>query len=408
MENLEKLEIRLLDRPELVMLLFYTFIMVLGFTMLMPLVAVYFVSEIKLAAAAVGIALAVRQFTQQGLTIFGGMLADKFGIKPMIAAGVLLRAIGFLSLASVSSIPALFTALILAALGGALFEAPYQAAIISLTKENERQHFYLISNLVVGIATTMGPLLGALLLYFDFGLVCYAAGGCFLVNFFIALLWLPAIQPTEPKPEEGGEKRWDMLRKDRTFILFTLLMMGYWFLSVQINISFPLMAEKITSSKESVGIMYGLSAAITVILQYPLVRWLERYLNAQQILVAGIVIMSISTLLMMFASQSFSQFLLLIAFFSVGALMTRPTQQTITAQLANSKAIATYIGFSSLSLAIGGGFGNFIGGWLYDQTLSSASTHGLWIHTSWVVFSLSGLLSALGLRFLLRPKHISV
>lgn len=407
MDNVEKLEVRLSSRPELTMLLSYTFVMVLGFTMLMPLVAVYFVSEIGLAAAAVGVALAVRQFTQQGLTIFGGMLADRFGIKPMIAAGVLLRAVGFLSLASVSSIPALFIALILAALGGALFEAPYQASIISLTKENERQHFYLISNLVVGVATTLGPLLGAALLYFDFELVCYVAGGCFLVNFFIALLWLPAIQPREVKPEEGEEKRWDMLRKDTTFILFTLLMMGYWFLSVQINISFPLMAEKITNSQESVGIMYALSAVITVVLQYPLVRWLERYLNTRQILITGMVIMSISTLLMMTASSSFSQFLLLIALFSVGALMTRPTQQTITAKLANRKAIATYMGFSALSLAFGGGLGNFTGGWLYDLALAQTSDSALWVHTPWVVFAISGLLSALGLRALLKSKDTS-
>ncbi len=43
----------------------------------------------------VGIALGLRQFIQQGLGIFGGAIADRFGAKPMIVTGMLMRAAGF-------------------------------------------------------------------------------------------------------------------------------------------------------------------------------------------------------------------------------------------------------------------------------------------------------------------------
>ena len=45
--------------------------------------------------AAVGLVLAARQFFQQGLTPFSGVLADRFGAKPLIAIGMIVRAVGF-------------------------------------------------------------------------------------------------------------------------------------------------------------------------------------------------------------------------------------------------------------------------------------------------------------------------
>ncbi|MBW8832395.1 MAG: hypothetical protein JF606_23945 [Burkholderiales bacterium] len=73
--------------------------MVLGFAMLMPLGSVHCVSNVGLAATVVGASLALRQLTQQGLAVIGGVLADRFGARPMICLRVLLRTAGFASLA---------------------------------------------------------------------------------------------------------------------------------------------------------------------------------------------------------------------------------------------------------------------------------------------------------------------
>ncbi|MGO4775161.1 MFS transporter [Lysobacter sp. 2RAB21] len=156
-------------------LLVYTFFMVTGFAMLMPLVAVHYVNDVGLAAAAVGLALAVRQLTQQGLALLGGVLSDRFGARRMICLGVLLRAAGFASLAFAADLPVLLAAMVLSALGGAMFEAPYQASIAALTDEGSRPRYYAISNWVSGVATTLGPLLGVALLHFDFRIVCPTA-----------------------------------------------------------------------------------------------------------------------------------------------------------------------------------------------------------------------------------------
>ncbi|TQV70571.1 MFS transporter [Exilibacterium tricleocarpae] len=380
------------DRQGLRALLFYTFLMVLGFTMLMPLVAVHFVSNVGMSSATVGIALAVRQLTQQGLTVAGGLLSDKLGAKPMICAGVLVRALGFAALAWAGDPLLLILALVISALGGALFEAPYQATIVALTDDTNRRHYYLVSNWVSGIASTIGPLIGIALLQFDFQSVCYGAAACFFVNYLISLFFLPRV--TTPGATQAPAANLKGVLHDRRFVFFTGLMGGYWFTSVQVNISFPLWAEKLSGIQESVGIMYAVSAAITVALQYPLVKLAERRFDTREILTIGVVTMALSLGAIGFVEQ-FYAFLICVVFFTLGVLLTRPTQQTITAALADGKSLGTYLGFSSLGLAVGGGLGNAIGGLLIDI----AKTQQL-LMLPWLVYCAVGLLSAAGLYWL--------
>ncbi len=56
-------------------------LVVLGFFVVFPHLD-RFVDQMGWAALMVGIALGLRQFVQQGLGVFGGAIADRFGAKP--------------------------------------------------------------------------------------------------------------------------------------------------------------------------------------------------------------------------------------------------------------------------------------------------------------------------------------
>jgi MFS family permease len=58
----------------------------MGFFMLMPYLANYLAGPLGLAAWAVGLVLGVRNFSQQGMFIIGGTLADRMGYKALIVA----------------------------------------------------------------------------------------------------------------------------------------------------------------------------------------------------------------------------------------------------------------------------------------------------------------------------------
>lgn len=379
-------------RRGLLALLISTFFMWGGFFMVVPLISVHYIDGLGWAAAGIGLVLAIRQLTQQGLTLFGGMLADRIGAKGLICVGLLMRAVGFGWMAWADTFPILLASVVLAALGGALFESPRYAAIAALTDEHNRARFYSLTGVVGGLGMTLGPLVGAALLRVDFSFVALGAAVCFFATFLISLVLLPPVQvATERRSLTYGL---GLALRDRPFLLFNALLMGYWFMWVQLTISLPLVAEQITGTTDSIGYMFALNSGLTVLLQYPLLRLAERRLRPLPILMLGVLTMAIGLGGVSFAG-SLPILLGCVLFFSLGALLAAPSQQTVAASLSNPAALGSYFGVNSLALAFGGGLGNFSGGLLYgwSQQISVPML-------PWLVFCSVGLLAAAGMWWL--------
>jgi DHA1 family multidrug resistance protein-like MFS transporter len=182
--------------------------------------------------------------------------------------------------------------------------------------------------------------------------------------------------------------------------MLILILVGYWFTAIQVNITFPLWAEFITGNEQSVGIMYSMIAVLTIAFQLPLVNFLSKHLPSHYILLLGIVVMSVSIMAIGLFSN-FYLFLGSVALFTLGALLTKPTQQTLIANHADKEALGLFMGFSSLALGIGGGIGSFSGGWLFDLSKEHALPA-----LPWMVFGIVGVICALALYAFIQKRII--
>jgi DHA1 family multidrug resistance protein-like MFS transporter len=381
-------------RRGLITILIDTFLMWAGFFMVIPLISVHFVDGLGWSAAVIGLVLAVRQITQQGLTVLGGMMADRLGTKWLICAGMLIRSASFGGMAWADSFPLLLVTTFLAAVGGALFDSPQAATVVALTEPAQRARVYSLQGVLSGLGMTTGPLIGALLLRFSFGLVALGAAACFALAFLVTLLLLPPVQVAGERQQLTYGIR--LALRDRPFVLFNLLLMGYWFMWVQLSISLPLEAKAISGTADAVSWVYLINAGMSVVLQYPLLRLLERRYSQMSILIHGMIIMAIGLGAVALA-RTVPGLLLCVIVFSLGALLAMPSQQTVKAELANPTALGSFLGVSSLALALGGGLGNYSGGLLYGLggTLDLPAL-------PWFVFSATGLAAAGGLALLQR------
>lgn len=351
-------------RRGLLVMLVDTFLMWGGFFMVIPLISVHYVDGLGWAAGAIGLALAVRQLTQQGLTVLGGALADRMGAKGLIAVGMLIRTASFGVMAIADTYPLLMLSIVLAALGGALFDSPSSAAIVALTRQEDRSRYFATLGVVRGLGMSLGPLLGAVLLRLDFAFVALAAAAFFLLAFMVTLLFLP---PVQVSTEQGALLAGIMLAlRDRRFVAFNVLLMGYWFMWVQLTISLPLEARELAGVADAVSWVYTLNAVMSIVLQYPVMRLAERKLPPIAILILGIALMALGLGSVAFATN-IGMLLVCVALFSLGALLASPSQQTVAAELANPAALGSYFGVSALALALGGGIGNYVGGVLYGM-----------------------------------------
>lgn len=374
-----------------------TFLMWGGFFMVIPLVSVHYVERLGWTAASIGLVLAVRQFTQQGMTPATGVLADRLGAKGLIVVGLGMRAAGFAMMAIADTYPLLMGSAVLAAVGGGLFESPKYAATAALTEPDNRGRVYSIIGVLGGLGVTAGTQIGALLLRADFAFVALGAGATFLFASVVTFLFLPNVQVSTER--RGLTYGLGLALRDRPFMAFSVLLMGFWFLWVQFLISLPLAATSLSDSTSLVGWMYAINSGMTVVLGYPLLRLAERFLSPLAILALGIMLMALGYGSIALVA-SVPAFLSSVVLISGGVLLAFPSQQTVTANLANPTSLGSYFGVNALALAIGGAVGNFSGGLLYDV----GARRGL-PALPWTVFSTIGLLTAVGM-LLLRSRKV--
>lgn len=380
-------------RHGLIVLLANNLLMWTGFFMVVPLLAIHYVEGLGWPAAAIGIVLAVRQFTQQGVGVFGGVMADRLGVKWLILAGLLLRSVGFGLMAWADSFPLLVVSAILAALGGALFEAPGRAAVVLLTLPEERNRYFAIQSSINSIGMAMGPLLGTLLLRYSFDLVVLLSASMYVVSAALLFIWLPI----KGHAVQGEEKLFDGLKlalQDRTFMIFTALGAGMWFMWVQFSVALPLQATALAGTADAVSWTYLINAVLSISLQYPLVNLLSRWLKPVPMLGLGMLVMAFG-LGAIALVPNVPWLLAAVTLFVCGSLLATPSQQTASAELANPVALGSYFGVGALSVAVGGGIGNLAGGYLYDVGKALA-----WPSLPWIVFWAVGLVTGLGVFWL--------
>lgn len=360
-----------------------------GFFLVVPLVAVHYVDELGWAAGTIGLLLAIRQFTQQSLTTLFGIVCDRVGPKPLICIGMLIRAVGFAAMAFADTFPLVLGSLLLAGLGGAMFESPKNAATAYLSRPEERQRLYATIGVIGGLGVTIGTQLGAFLIRSDFGTVCLVSGAAYVIIFLVMLTLMPSIRVSVAAETSVGGL--GIALRDRTFVRFLLLLTGYWFAWTQFSLTVTLAATDITGTDAAVSWIYGVNTAITIGLGYFLPRWLERWFSPVDLLIWGTFVLSIGLAAVGLATDTASV-LVAAGIFSIGAVLARPGQETVTANLADPAARGTYFGVASLSLAVGGGLGNLLGGLVYDLGRNNGMPA-----LPWIVFGVIGGVAALGL-----------
>lgn len=338
-------------------------LVVLGFFVVFPLISIRFVDQMGWAALMVGFALGLRQFVQQGLGVFDGAIADRFGAKPMIVTGMLLRAAGFATMAIAHEPWLLWFSCFLSGIGGTLFDPPRTALVVKLIRPQHRGRFFSILMMQDSAGAVVGALLGSWLLQYDFRLVCATGAVLFILCALFNGLFLPAWKLSTVKaPVREGL---DRVLSDKRFVTYVLTLTGYYMLAVQVMLMLPIMVNDIAGTPAAVKWMYAIEACLSLTLLYPIARWSERRFRLEHRLMAGLLLMTLSMMPIGLVS-SLQQLFMLICTFYIGSIIAEPARETLSASLADARARGSYMGFSRLGLALGGALGYTGGGWLFD------------------------------------------
>ncbi|TCK22846.1 MFS transporter [Pseudonocardia endophytica] len=258
-----------------------------GFYLVLPFLAVY-LGSLGYAAATIGLVLALRNLSQQGLFLVGGSAADRIGPRPMIIAGCALRVVAFGLLGLVQSLPGIVAAAVLTGLAGAAFN-PAVRTYLTHEAGPRRAEVFAVFNVFANAGMLVGPLLGAALLAVDFRLTALVACAVFAALTLAQLFALPA-RPVAP-PERGVLGSWGEALANRRFLVFAAGGATYFVLYNQLYLALPIEARRVTGVEGAVAAVFVLSTVIGLLFQVRIVAWCRARWSAGRSMAAGLVVM---------------------------------------------------------------------------------------------------------------------
>ncbi|MFJ3891931.1 MDR family MFS transporter [Streptomyces sp. NPDC090083] len=269
----------------------------IGFFAVLPFLAEHLAEAIGMAGWLVGLVLGLRTFSQQGLFVVGGALADRYGVRPVVLAGCALRIAGFGWLGYAADTWSVVGAVLLIGFAAALFSPAVESEVARQAVEWEaagggsRTRVLALFTVSGQVGAFVGPLLGALLLAVDFRVACLAGAGVFVLVLAGHARLLPQHIPGRSRVRERGGVR--ALLRNRPFLALCCAYGAYLLAYNQLYLALPDEVERAAGSQAPLAWLFALSSLLVVTTQLPVTRWAGERLDPRRSMTAGLSLIAV-------------------------------------------------------------------------------------------------------------------
>jgi len=317
----------------------------------------------------VGLALGAYGLTQALLQIPFGMMSDRFGRKPVIAAGMLLFAIGSVIAAMSDSITGVLIGRIIQ--GSGAVAAAIIALTADLTREEHRTKAMAMIGMTIGVSfmvsMILGPVLGGVI----------GVDGIFWLTGVLALLSILFLYLVVPEPKQQVHHRDaevtsgmfmsvlrnpELLRLDfGVFVLHASLTAMFVVLPMVLMDPQHLLLESAAQWKLYLPVMAG-----AFLLMIPMVIIAESRRKMKQVFVSAIFMLVLSLCLMSVHGHSLALIATALAIFFIGFNSLEATLPSLISKIAPASAKGTAVGVFNTCQFFGAFIGGMLGGLLYQ------------------------------------------
>ncbi len=320
------------------------------------------------------------------LPVITGAIADRFGYKKVLIIAFSVYVSAFLLFPLFHSFTGVFIMYLYLALGAALFKPIISATISKTTTDETSSIGFGIFYMMVNIGAFIGPMITLLYRENTF----YISGGIIALNFVLLLIYK---EPSREKTEESlGKsiarifKNIGVVASNFRFMLFLLIIAGFWTMYNQLFFSLPVFITQWVDSSQvyyffneyfpffakNYGVGNQMDAefitnfdAMFIIVLQILISYIVMKIKPLSTMVTGVIIATIGMGLTVY-TQNVMFTISAILIFSIGEMAASPKITEYIGRTAPEDKKALFMGFSFIPVFFGNIFAGIVAGPVYQ------------------------------------------
>lgn len=367
-----------------------------GTGLVYPFLLIYLTNVRDIPLGLAGVVVGLTAVVTVVATPVVGAAIDRFGARPMLAAALLLQALGWGLFPLIREPWHAFALAVVAGAGTAAFWPSQSTLLIGVVAAGQRDAAFAVQRITQNFGMALGAVGGGLIATTaDAG--TYTA--LFLVDaatFLAYALVLAAVRPParEPEPPGAGPPRYHEVLGDRVFVAVVLINVAIVTAAyAQFDATLPVFAKnEIGISEKGIGALFFVNMIVVALAQLPITRALAgrsrvRTIAASAWLASASFLLVAATALWLEGREALALLLAMTIGFTLAETLHGATQSALVADLAPERLRGRYLSLLTNSYALGFSIGPALGALL----LSRSST------APWVAASVCLAIAALAL-----------
>ena len=342
----------------------------MGFSMCLPFFSLYLYQERGIPMTVIGLIILLIGVVSALSQVYGGMLTDRFGRKPLLVRSMILSCITFIILAflikSVASVWILVIIFIACYVLMTLIRPTLSTVVTDLAERDKLTKAYGLLKAGINVGWALGPAIGGYFLTvvtyeWLFGLATLTA----LIPLLITAFLLHESLENSDEKDIIGIKNIGKVVKNSNFMMYIiitfLLLIGFGQMVSTLSVYSVDFAGFTTAQY---GSLLTLNGIIVVLLQYPMAS-ITSNRPKYKVLITGSLLVFAGLITFSWVG-SYTLAVLAMVMLSFGEITFSPIALSVVSDIAPKRQRGLYMGTFSLSETLGHATGPFVGGILMD------------------------------------------
>jgi predicted MFS family arabinose efflux permease len=321
-------------------------------SMLIAFMSIYLTKELGYSNAKAGWVMAGFGLGSIIGSYFGGRLADKVGYYKIMLGSLALGGFVLLPLPYVHSIGWVWIIVFAYSTISEMFRPANALAVANYADEENLTRSYSLIRLAINLGFTVGPALGGIIaLLLGYKLLFLLDS---LTSFFAAiLLWMYLPKPKPIKEKLQHTVKTGAVWTDKIFLLFLIRVMVFGSIFFQLFSSVPVFFAKEYHYREDlIGYLLALNGLFVVILELPLISYIERKANPNTFIALGCSMITISFIVLYFSNGNVPLVILYTLFITLAEIFAMPFMMNYVINRAGQDRKGEYLGMYSVAYGI--------------------------------------------------------